>query len=109
MGDMADDINQFCLDGQDSWERPMGFQKRQEQAGVDIGRCRVTYITEKAIRVLPLDRTDVTDDGRSDAEVWLAKSQLHSDSEINDTSLMDEEGIAVVSAWLASKKGWKNL
>ena len=78
------------------------FPKREEQPGYEVGRVRVTTIYEKAIRVEILDGPHAGDEDNC-----FPKSQLHTSSEVDDTMLIDEEGMLVISGWLAGKRGWK--
>lgn len=78
------------------------FMKREEGEGYEVGRVRVEQITERAIRVTYLDG-----DHMDDPDTWVPKSQIHSTSEVNDTTLVDEEGTLIISAWLAGKRGWR--
>jgi hypothetical protein len=77
------------------------FLKRTEDEGYEVGRVRVTFITERAIKVEYLDGPHV-----GDTDQFVPKSQIHSSSEVNDTTLIDEEGTLVISRWLAGKRGW---
>jgi hypothetical protein len=109
MGDAFDDF----LDSRLGWEdeddledegSPVTrfFTRSEEKPGYEVGRCRVTTIYEKAIRVEILDGPHA-----GDSDNCFPKSQIHTSSEVNDGTLIDEEGTLVISAWLAGKRGWK--
>lgn len=111
MGDALEDFLRARLgvydpDGQDSWERNMGFSKKEDE-GYELGRCRVQHLTDKAIKVEVLEGVNAGMGAEGEPALWLPKSQIHSNSEINDTSLIDDEGTAWVSAWLAGQKNWR--
>jgi hypothetical protein len=107
MGDALDDLldsyeRRPWLDEEPEEEHQVTrFMKREEGAGYEVGRVRVEQITERAIRVTYMDGPHV-----DDTDTWIPKSQIHSTSEVNDTTLLDEEGTLVISAWLAGKRGW---
>jgi len=111
MGDALDDFLESRmgieqdLGCEDDWDPECvdmtRFLKREDGPGYEVGRCRVVTIYEKAVRVDILDGPHAGDDDNC-----FPKSQLHSSSEVNDTTLIDEEGTLVISAWLAGKRGW---
>jgi hypothetical protein len=107
VGDALDDYfatRDFDADecGQEEDPKLTRFMKRTEDAGYEVGRVRVDRISERAILVTYLDGPHA-----GDTDQWVPKSQIHSTSEVNDTTLLDEEGTLVISAWLAGKRGWK--
>lgn len=61
---------------------------------VELGTGRVVNTTDKAVLV-EVDGT----------ETWLPKSVLHEDSEIDEDSGVDDEGLVVVKKWFADKEG----
>lgn len=67
-----------------------------DEYGYTIGDVRVLRFTDKAVFV------EVVESGERE---WFPLSQIHDDSEIYDESVVDEEGVLVVSAWLAKQKG----
>lgn len=77
------------------------FMRREEDEGYEVGRVKVTYITERALKVDVLDGDHV-----SEEELWVPKSQLHSSSQVDDTTLIDEEGTLVTSRWWAKQRGF---
>lgn len=83
----------------------MGF--RREDSGYELGRCRVLHITERAIKVEVIEGPNAGMGAEGEEALWLPKSQIHSNSEIDDTSLIDDEGVAWTSAWLAGQKKWE--
>lgn len=110
MGDALDDFlaARSGWECEDDWEPECAdmtrFFKKEEGPPFEVGRVRVTQISERAIRVEVVDSPYAADiDGRDE---WFPKSQLHSSSEVNDTTLIDEEGTLVISTWLAGKRGW---
>lgn len=109
MGDALDDFLESRMGIEtDEWEDREDdmtrFFKREEGPPFEVGRVRVAQISERAIRVEPIDSPYAAD--IVDREAWFPKSQLHSTSEVNDTTLVDEEGTLIISTWLAGKRGW---
>lgn len=110
MGDALDDF----LESRHEWEGlddreeiddvMTRFFKREEGPPFEVGRVRLVQISERAIRVEPIDSPYAAD--IVDREAWFPKSQLHSTSEVDDTTLVDEEGTLIISTWLAGKRGW---
>lgn len=82
------------------------FMKRKEDEPFELGQAKVVHITERALRVEILDGPHAGLGADGDEPCWIAKSQIHSTSEVNDTTLIDEEGLLVVTKWLAGQKGW---
>lgn len=69
--------------------------ERAEKPGHDCGEVCVVRTTDSAV----LCRMEDND------EVWFPFSQIHSDSEINDSNCEEElEAQLVVTQWIAKKK-----
>lgn len=79
------------------WQRPA----RKHDDGIPMGKVRLEYISEKALKVEFLETTP-----NNEIDQWVPKSQLHADSEIDDTTLIGEEGELRVSTWIFEQKGW---
>lgn len=60
-----------------------------------LGTGRVSVSTDKAL-LIEIDDLD--------AEVWIPKSAIHSNSEV--WKIGQEEGDVVVHRWFAEKEGW---
>lgn len=82
------------------------FMKRREDEPFAVGTARVTYISEKALKVEILDGPHAGLGADGEEPCWIAKSQIHTTSEVNDTTLIDEDGLLVITKWLAGQKGW---
>jgi hypothetical protein len=82
-------------------------RERRDEPGYHLGKCKVLFLTEKAIRVEVLDGPHKGLGAEGGEACWLPKTQIHPDSEINDTSFLDVEGEAVMTDWIARQKGWK--
>jgi hypothetical protein len=74
---------------------------------VELGIAKVLHITERAVRVVVEEGPCEGMGSDDDEPLWIPKSQLHSSSELDDTTLIDETGRLVVSAWFANQRGIK--
>jgi hypothetical protein len=76
-------------------------RRRETDPGFSLGKVKVTFMTDKALKVEFLDHPEYADvDG-----LFIPKSQIHETSKIDDTSLIDDEDEMVITTWLANQKG----
>lgn len=63
--------------------------------GYELGEALVLTVTEKAVLVQV-----------EGEEIWVPKSILHEDSEIDEESEKDDEGDVLVKTWWAEQEGY---
>jgi hypothetical protein len=63
--------------------------------GYELGEGLVLTVTEKAVLVQV-----------EGEEIWVPKSILHEDSEIDEESEKDDEGDVLVKTWWAEQEGY---
>lgn len=68
---------------------------RDRDPGYSLGIQTVKRLTEKAF-LFEIDGEDV----------WIPKSQIHENSEIQEHALVTEEGELVITEWLAVQKNF---
>jgi len=67
-----------------------------DNGGFFLGQCKVLQVTDKAFL---LDSDEV-------GEVWIPKSQILEDSELDAQSTFGDKGAVEISEWFAKQKDW---
>lgn len=80
------------------------MRTRPPDDGYAVGKCKLLHLTEKALRVEVLDGEHAGKGAEGGEPFWVAKSQLHPDSELDDTTLVNEELELRITTWLAQQK-----
>jgi hypothetical protein len=102
MGEALDDF----LSDMERGEEMTRFMRREEDEGYELGRAKVLHISEKALRVEVLEGPQQGLGAEGAEAFWVPKSQIHSSSQVDDTTLLDEEGTLVTSLWWARQRGF---
>jgi len=63
--------------------------------GVELGEGHVLWATENAIKVLV-----------EGEEIWIPKTVLSDEGDIDENAEKDDEGIVAVRTWWAEQEGW---